>query len=171
MNGYLHKQSSPILKPQLLTWHWNAINNKLMVGMKRSLRWTASAVRFISHILSVANPNITSVCKIFFERPLSGIVNNYELNVITDCFVASYDGAGLPLNPYFFLQVGSPMRFKQSQRFGKSDGSGRPSTGPNVGCHVIGSQRRTANKSIMIKNHYMAVMWLSETGFLLLWKA
>ena len=101
-------------------------------------------MNFISHILSVANPNIVSVCKIFFERPLSGIINNYELNVVTDCFVASYDEAGLPLNPYFFLQ-----EFKQSQRFGKSDPQGQmlaamllaqqknADNTPIYGCYVI----------------------------------
>ena len=50
-------------------------------------------MNFISAILMVANPNIPSVCKIFFERPLSGVINNYELYVKTDCFVASYNEA------------------------------------------------------------------------------
>ena len=61
-------------------------------------------MNFISAILMVANPNIPSVCKIFFERPLSGVINNYVLYVKTDCFVASYNEAGLPVKPYFFLQ-------------------------------------------------------------------
>ncbi len=77
-------------------------------------------MHFISPILGVADTNIESVCKTFFERPLSGVVNNYELNVITDCMVASYNEAGLPVNPYFFLQ-----EFKQSQRFGRTDPEGQ----------------------------------------------
>ena len=114
-------------------------------------------MNFISHILSVANPNITSVCKIFFERPLSGIVGKYELNVITDCFVASYDEAGLPLNPYFFLQMRNAARFKQSQRFGKSDGSGRPPTRPDVGRHVIGRNGVPSTKKYRYK---YSALWL-----------
>ena len=77
-------------------------------------------MHFISPIFGVANPNIQNICKTFFERPLSGIINNYELNVITDCMIASYDGAGLPVNPYFFLQ-----EFKQAQRFGRTDPEGQ----------------------------------------------
>ena len=77
-------------------------------------------MNFISAILMVANPNIPSVCKIFFERPLSGVINNYELYVKTDCFVASYNEAGLPVKPYFFLQ-----EFKQKQLWGKTDPQGQ----------------------------------------------
>ncbi len=77
-------------------------------------------MHFISPIFSVANTNIPNVCKTFFERPLSGVIGNYELNVVTDCMIASFDGAGLPVTPYFFLQ-----EFKQSQRFGKTDPQGQ----------------------------------------------
>ena len=125
-----------------------------MVGTNR----TAAVDRFISPIFSVANPNLKSVCKTFFERPLSDVINNYKLNVITDCMIASYSEAGLPVNPYFFIQVGSPMRFKQAQRFGKTDGSGRPSTRSNACSCVTRPQRRTVKKSMMLKNHYMAAM-------------
>ena len=101
-------------------------------------------MHFISPIFSVANPNIPNVCKTFFERPLSGIVSNYELNVVTDCMIASYNEAGLPVTPYFFLQ-----EFKQSQRFGKTDPQGQmlvamllsqqinQNERPLYGCYVI----------------------------------
>ena len=77
-------------------------------------------MHFISPILNVANPNLPSVCKTFFERPLTGIINGYELFVVTDCMVASYNSGGQPVSPYFFLQ-----EFKQSQRFGKTDPEGQ----------------------------------------------
>jgi hypothetical protein len=104
-------------------------------------------MHFISTVLDVANPNIEKVCKTFFERPLSGIIDNYELNVVCDCLVASYNVAGLPTNPYFFLQ-----EFKQAQRFGRTDPEGQMLVAmllaqeqnkdekPLYGCYVIERQ-------------------------------
>ena len=77
-------------------------------------------MHFISHVLSVANPNIPGICKTFFERPLRGIINNYEMTIITDCMVARPKLGGDPDKPYFFLQ-----EFKQSQRFGRTDPEGQ----------------------------------------------
>ena len=77
-------------------------------------------MHFISAILNVADTNIPEVCKTFFERPLHGIINNYEMTVITDCMVARPKLAGDPDKPYFFLQ-----EFKQSQRFGRTDPQGQ----------------------------------------------
>ena len=77
-------------------------------------------MHFISSILSVADTNIPKVCKTYFERPLHGIINNYEMNIITDCMVARPKRAGDPDKPYFFLQ-----EFKQSQRFGRTDPQGQ----------------------------------------------
>ena len=77
-------------------------------------------MHFISSVLTVANPNIQDVCKTFFKRPLSGIVGNYELNIKTDCMIASYNEGGEPVRPYFFLQ-----EFKQKQLWGKTDPQGQ----------------------------------------------
>ena len=77
-------------------------------------------MHFISPILAVADTNIPDVCKTYFERPLHGIINNYEMNVITDCMVARPKLAGDPDKPYFFLQ-----EFKQAQHYGKTDPQGQ----------------------------------------------
>lgn len=77
-------------------------------------------MHFISLVFLVANINIPQVCKTFYERPLSGIVQGKTLNVICDCMIAQPDFAGLPTKPYFFLQ-----EFKQAQRFGKTDPEGQ----------------------------------------------
>ena len=77
-------------------------------------------MHFISAILSVANPNITNVCKTYFERPLEGVVNNYQMQIVTDCMIASPRPGGDPEKPYFFLQ-----EFKQAQRFGRTDPQGQ----------------------------------------------
>jgi hypothetical protein len=77
-------------------------------------------MHFISAIISVADPNITDVCKTYFERPLSGVINNFNIHVITDCMIAQPKLAGDPDKPYFFLQ-----EFKQAQRFGRTDPQGQ----------------------------------------------
>jgi hypothetical protein len=77
-------------------------------------------MHFISAIITVADPNITDVCKTYFERPLTGMINNYNMHVVTDCMIAQPKLAGDPDKPYFFLQ-----EFKQSQRFGRTDPQGQ----------------------------------------------
>jgi hypothetical protein len=77
-------------------------------------------MHFISAIFAVADPYIDSVCKTFFERPLAGVVNNYQMHVVADCMIASYDEGGEPVRPYFFLQ-----EFKQKQLWGKTDPKGQ----------------------------------------------
>ena len=104
-------------------------------------------MHFISHILSVANLNIQSICKTFFERPLHGTIDNYEMTIVTDCMVASPRLGGDPDKPFFFLQ-----EYKQSQRFGRTDPEGQMLAAmllaqdinndniPIYGCYVIEKQ-------------------------------
>ena len=104
-------------------------------------------MHFISFILAAADINIPNVCKTFFERPLSGIIDDYELNIVCDCMVASPRLAGDPDKPYFFLQ-----EFKQAQRFGRTDPQGQVlvamllaqeinlNNNPLYGCYVIERQ-------------------------------
>ena len=101
-------------------------------------------MHFISAIFDVADTNIEGVCKTFFERPLDGVVNDYEMHVITDCMVASARLGGDPDKPYFFLQ-----EYKQAQRFGRTDPQGQMLAAmllalqqnqdqyPLYGCYVI----------------------------------
>jgi hypothetical protein len=101
-------------------------------------------MHFISAIFDVADPNSADVCKTFFERPLDGIVDNYEMHVITDCMIASPKLGGGPDKPYFFLQ-----EYKQAQRFGRTDPEGQMLAAmllayeqnqdeyPLYGCYVI----------------------------------
>ena len=77
-------------------------------------------MHFVSLIFAVADTNIDKVCKTFYERPITGVVQEKQLHVICDCMIAQPDRAGLPTKPYFFLQ-----EFKQAQRFGKTDPEGQ----------------------------------------------
>jgi hypothetical protein len=124
--------------------------NTLDLAIQRYLRlgqgWNEEELKmhFISPVIGVADPNIEFICKTFFERPLSGVINQYELNVVTDCMIASYNESGNPVKPYFFLQ-----EFKQAQRFGRTDPEGQmlaamllaqqmnANEKPMYGCYVI----------------------------------
>lgn len=104
-------------------------------------------MHFISFVLATADINIPKICKTYFERPLSGVIDGYELNVVCDCMVASPRLAGDPDKPYFFLQ-----EFKQAQRFGRTDPQGQvlaamllaqdinKNDKPLYGCYVIERQ-------------------------------
>ncbi len=104
-------------------------------------------MHFISFILAAADINIPNICKTFFERPLTGVIDDYELNIVCDCMVASPRLAGDPDKPYFFLQ-----EFKQAQRFGRTDPQGQvlvamllaqdinKNDKPLYGCYVIERQ-------------------------------
>lgn len=106
-------------------------------------------MHFISPILMVADTNIPDICKTYFERPLSGILNGYSLNLITDCMVARPKLAGDPDKPYFFLQ-----EFKQAQHYGKTDPQGQMLAAmllaqqsnqdgcPLYGCYVVDNNWR-----------------------------
>lgn len=67
-------------------------------------------MNFISLVFRMANLNVEKKMKIFYERPLSGIVQDFKISVITDCMVASPKNSGRPDAPYFFLQ-----EFKRSK--------------------------------------------------------
>lgn len=77
-------------------------------------------MHFISLVFAVADLNIDKVCKTYFERTLKGQIDGRHLTVVCDSMVAKPDRAGLPTQPYFFLQ-----ELKQAQRFGKTDPEGQ----------------------------------------------
>ena len=61
-------------------------------------------IRFIGSLFSIAKVDVKSKLRLFFERSISAIVQNYQLSVICDCMIATPKGYNTPQNPYFFLQ-------------------------------------------------------------------
>ncbi|MDI9356027.1 MAG: hypothetical protein QM536_03255 [Chitinophagaceae bacterium] len=96
---------SAIEKYNTLHWGWNEEELKM---------------HFISLIMHVANLNIKGICKFFYERSISGIVENKELSVICDGMMASYTFSGEPDVPYFFMQ-----ELKKANEYGKNDAQGQ----------------------------------------------
>ncbi|MCY7357665.1 MAG: hypothetical protein LH609_09370 [Rudanella sp.] len=61
-------------------------------------------IQFIGTVFRLANINVKSKIKVFFERSLSAKVDNHLLAVIADCLVATPLAFSTPQHPYFFLQ-------------------------------------------------------------------
>ncbi len=61
-------------------------------------------IRFIGGLFAIAKIDVPDKIKVFYERPLSAIVNNHNLNVIADCLVATPLKFNSPKKPFFFLQ-------------------------------------------------------------------
>ena len=61
-------------------------------------------MHFLSFVFSFANFEIPKKIKLFYERSLSGIVQDTPLSVVCDALLASPYGINTPQKPYFFLQ-------------------------------------------------------------------
>jgi hypothetical protein len=61
-------------------------------------------MQFLAFLFDIADINVEDKIRVFYERPLSAIVNNYELSVVCDAMVATPKGINKPKKPYFFLQ-------------------------------------------------------------------
>jgi hypothetical protein len=59
---------------------------------------------FISLVLRMAHINEPQKIGLYYERSLSGKVNNKSISVIVDCMIATPKNSGRPDVPYFFMQ-------------------------------------------------------------------
>jgi hypothetical protein len=72
-------------------------------------------INFVGFVFFLAKINVPNKIQTFFERRLSGIVEGINISVAVDGMIATPTKAERPQNPYFFLQDGSPLRFKRSK--------------------------------------------------------
>lgn len=61
-------------------------------------------IRFVGTAFLVAKVDLKDKIRVFYERPLSSVVEGYKLSVVCDCMVAAPLGKNSPKTPYFFLQ-------------------------------------------------------------------
>lgn len=73
---------------------------------KNGNQWNEEELKmnFVSIVLRASNIEIPQKMKVFYERPLSGKIQEYKFSIICDCMVASPTEGGCPQTPYFFLQ-------------------------------------------------------------------
>ena len=72
-------------------------------------------IQLIGFLFFIADIDTKGKLKVFYERPLSAKINSYYLSVVVDCLVAAPLPFHTPTHPYFFLQNGSPMRYKKGR--------------------------------------------------------
>ena len=100
-------QTTGVLKPahqeiidearQFLSYKWDEWNEEEL------------KMNFISMVFLVSQVDVPKRICTFYERRLSGNVNDINISLIVDCMLASPTNSGRPKSPYFFLQ-----EFKQS---------------------------------------------------------
>ncbi len=61
-------------------------------------------LNFIALVFYLAKINVKDEIKVFYERPISGKVENINISVKVDAMIASATAANRPKVPYFFLQ-------------------------------------------------------------------
>jgi hypothetical protein len=61
-------------------------------------------MRLVSIMFLLSEMDVPKKVKVFYERPLKGLIDNFELSVLADCLIASPLAINTPQNPYFFLQ-------------------------------------------------------------------
>ncbi len=61
-------------------------------------------MELIAFIFKAAELKEKHKIKVFYERPLSAVINEYDIKVICDCLAAKPLKIGTPQHPYFFLQ-------------------------------------------------------------------
>lgn len=94
-------------------------------------------IRFIGQLFYLANIEIPSKIRVFYERPLTAKVQDYTLSVICDCLVATQLGYNTPANPYFFLQ-----------EFKKKRGEKNDPEGQMLHAMLIAQQKNNDDKPI-----------------------
>ncbi len=61
-------------------------------------------MRLVSVMFLLSDLDVPQKVKVFYERPLKGLIQNIEVSVLADCLVASPLAINTPQKPYFFLQ-------------------------------------------------------------------
>lgn len=80
-----------------------------LVRAKLEIKWDEwneeeLKMNFISFVLFLAHIDEPKRISTFYERRLSGIVNDIEISLVVDCMFASPTKSGQPKSPYFFMQ-------------------------------------------------------------------
>jgi hypothetical protein len=105
-------------------------------------------VNFVSFVIFLSQLNEREKIKTFFERRLSGKVNDIPISVVVDCMIATPMKSGRPNFPYFFLQ-----EFKRSIS-DDHDRSGGPSRRANARCYDF---------SPRVESRWQTRLWLLVT--------
>ena len=76
-------------------------------------------MKFLALLFEVADMTVPDKIKLFYERPLSAVIDGYEISVVCDAMLASPKGVGKPKKPYFFLQEFKKQKGKSQDAEGQ----------------------------------------------------
>ena len=76
-------------------------------------------MHFIAFLIYIAKIDVPQKIKVFYERPLSGVLQGNSISVIADCMIATPEGRAKPKKPYFFLQEFKKQKKDQSDPEGQ----------------------------------------------------
>ncbi|MEZ0541291.1 hypothetical protein [Fibrella arboris] len=109
-------------------------------------------MNFIGLILFAAYLDVPKKIRTFYERKLTGKVNDILISVTIDCMIASPMNSGRPKSPYFFLQ-----------EFKRSLGDNHDPEGQMLAAMILAQELNQDNKPlygcwIQGKNWYFTVL-------------
>jgi hypothetical protein len=95
--------------PKRLGFDLSQIAEAFAIHRQRSclhLYWNEEELRVkgVGLLFFLADVAVKDQIEVFYERPLSEVVNGYQLSVVTDCMIATPVAFNTPRNLYFFLQ-------------------------------------------------------------------
>ncbi len=99
--------------------HQEILEKKRLALIKEGDFWNEEELkmRFLAFLFDIANIDEEEKIKLFYERPLSAVIGDYELKVVCDVMVATPLGINTPKKPYFFLQ-----EFKKQKNASDAEG-------------------------------------------------
>jgi hypothetical protein len=94
-------------------------------------------MRFLAFLFDIAKIDEPQKIKLFYERPLSAVVDGYRISVVCDAMAAKPKGVASPSTPYFFLQ-----------EFKKQKGKEQDAEAQMLAAMIVAQFKNTNNKPI-----------------------
>lgn len=107
-------------------------------------------IKFVSLVFLASQVEEPKKIRTFFERNLSGKVNDIIISVTVDCMIATPKKSGAPEHPYFFLQERFAARFKRSRT------DSRDPEGQMLAAMILARSGEPSG----VKSRWSALIWL-----------
>jgi hypothetical protein len=103
---------------------------------------------FVSPVLRMAHINEAHKIGLFFERSLSGKVDEKKISVVCDAMIATPTNAGRPKIPYFFLQVECERNSENVGKFKRSKGDTHDPEGQMLAAMLLAQEMNKDEKPL-----------------------
>jgi hypothetical protein len=91
---------------ELNEYEQRLFNTVYAKAQQKAYYWNEEELKMhlVSPLMLLANIEEPHKIEVFYERPISAVIAQYQLSVICDCLVATPMQFNKPKKPYFFLQ-------------------------------------------------------------------